>query len=78
VPRVAVQHGTQGPFVYVVKPDQTVEVRPITLGPTAGTDASIAAGLAPAETVVVDGVDKLRAGTKVQPRKSEAAEKPIS
>ena len=65
-PVAAIQRGSQGTFVYVVKTDKTVEVRQITVGPTAGTDAVIEAGLSPAEVVVVDGVDKLRAGSTVQ------------
>ena len=65
-PVAAIQRGPQGTFVYVVKIDKTVEVRQITVGPTAGTDAVIEAGLSPAEMVVVDGVDKLRAGSTVQ------------
>ena len=66
VPVAAIQRGPQGTFVYVVKPDQTVEVRQVTVGPTAGPDASVEAGLSPREMVVVDGVDKLRAGSTVQ------------
>lgn len=66
VPEAAVQRGPQGLFVYVVKADQTVEVRQVTLGPTAGGDAAIASGLRAGETVVVDGIDKLRAGSRVE------------
>lgn len=66
VPVAAVQRGSQGMFAYVVKADQTVEVRPITVGPTVGNDAAIDDGLSPGELVVTDGVDKLRAGSKVQ------------
>src|SRR2546430_11256920 len=53
------------------KPDHTVDVRPVTVGPTTGTDTAIEAGLAPDDAVVVDGVDKLRAGSAVQVRRSE-------
>ncbi|MBP1690227.1 MAG: mdtA, partial [Deltaproteobacteria bacterium] len=73
VPAAAVQRGKDGTFVYVVKADQTVEVRPVTVGPTAGGEAVIASGLAEGEQVVVDGVDKLRAGTAVKMRQPEAA-----
>ena len=72
MPAAAIQRGPQGTFVYVVKADQTVDVRPVTVGPTAGSDASIEAGVSAGETVVVDGVDKLRAGSTVQARKPEA------
>jgi len=74
VPVAAIQRGPQGTFVYVVKADQTVETRAVTLGPTAGNDASIESGLAPKEQVVVDGVDKLRAGSPVQVRPPEGTE----
>jgi membrane fusion protein, multidrug efflux system len=78
VPVAGIQRGPQGTFVYVVKADQTVDVRPVTVGPSSNDNASIEAGLSAGETVVVDGVDKLRAGSKVQVRKAgaEAAEKP--
>src|SRR5262249_34892011 len=65
VPEAAVQRGPQGSFVYVVKEDKTAEVRPVKLGVTDGGDASIDSGVAGGELVVVDGADKLRAGTKV-------------
>jgi membrane fusion protein, multidrug efflux system len=71
VPVAAVQRGPQGTFVYVVKADHTVDVRPVTVGPTTGTDTAIEAGLAPDDAVVVDGVEKLRAGSAVQVRAPE-------
>ena len=72
VPVAAVQRGPQGTFVYIVKPDQTVDVRQVTVGPAAGSDASVDAGVSAGETVVVDGVDKLRAGSKVQVKSPDA------
>jgi multidrug efflux system membrane fusion protein len=66
VPVVSIQRGPQGTFVYVVKADQTVEVRPITLGATSSNNASVDSGLAAGDLVVTDGVDKLRAGSSVQ------------
>ncbi len=66
IPVAAVQRGPQGTFVYVVKADKTVEVRQVTVGPTEGNNAAIEAGLAPGELIVVDGADKLRAGSKVR------------
>lgn len=65
VPSVAVQRGAQGPFVYVVKPDQTVDVRPVRVGVSEGDAVSIDSGVAPGELVVVDGIDGLRAGRPV-------------
>jgi len=66
VPAVAIQRGPQGTYVYVVKADQTVEVRQVTIGFTEGNDASVETGLSAGEPVVVDGVDKLQSGSKVR------------
>lgn len=65
IPAAAIQNGSQGTFVYVVKQDQTVEVRPVTVGVTEGNIASIANGLAAGEKVVTDGQDRLQAGVTV-------------
>lgn len=74
VPLAAIQRGPQGTFVYVVKADHTVEARPVTVGPATGSDVSIEKGVAAAEQVVVDGVDKLRPGSPVQVRTPEDAD----
>jgi multidrug efflux system membrane fusion protein len=66
IPAAALQRGSQGMFVYVVKPDNTVTVRAVTPGPADGQRQSIAQGLAVGEQVVVDGVDRLREGAKVE------------
>ncbi|MFZ3210122.1 MAG: MdtA/MuxA family multidrug efflux RND transporter periplasmic adaptor subunit [Terriglobales bacterium] len=65
VPTAAIQRNSQKTFVYLVKPDQTVTVRNITLGTTEGDEAEIASGLAPGDVVVTTGVDKLQEGSKV-------------
>ena len=65
IPSAAIQRGAQGTFVYVVKDDQTVTVRPVKLGPVEGERTAINEGLAAGELVVVDGADKLREGSKV-------------
>jgi multidrug efflux system membrane fusion protein len=65
VPAVAIQRSPRGPFVYVVKPDQTVEARPVTVGVTDGDDVAIDTGLSVGERVVVDGADRLRDGSRV-------------
>ena len=67
-PAAAVQHSPQSTFVYVVKSDQTAEMRNIVPGPAEGDDASVLSGLEPGEVVVVDGVDKLQNGTRVEAR----------
>ena len=66
VPGAAVQRGAQGMFVYVVKPDNTVTMRNVALGPVDGQLQAIDSGVAPGETVVTDGVDRLREGAKVE------------
>jgi membrane fusion protein, multidrug efflux system len=65
IPQSGVQRGAPGTYVYVVNADQTVNVRKLTLGPGDATNISITQGLAPGETVVVDGADKLKDGAKV-------------
>ena len=69
VPSAAVQRGAKGTFVYVVKEDQTVAVRPVAVGVTHGDDTSISSGLSPDELVVVDGTEKIREGSKVDVRR---------
>ncbi|MGZ3254859.1 MAG: MdtA/MuxA family multidrug efflux RND transporter periplasmic adaptor subunit [Burkholderiaceae bacterium] len=66
IPTAAIQRGTQGTFVYVIKEDRSVSVRPVKLGPSQADDTAIDTGLAPGEVVVVDGADKLREGAKVE------------
>src|SRR5262249_33439734 len=65
VPQAGVQRGAPGTYVYVVNPDQTVSVRKVALGPGDATNISITQGLAPGESIVVDGADKLKDGAKV-------------
>src|SRR5438093_4165000 len=71
VPVAAIQRGPRGTFVYLVKPDHTVAVRPVGVGPTGRTDASIESGVSADEVLVVEGIDKLREGTLVQVREPE-------
>jgi multidrug efflux system membrane fusion protein len=74
IPTSAVQRGARGTFVYVVKADNTVTVRPIKLGPVQGERVAIESGLEAEEMVVVDGSDRLREGAKVElPSKDAAA-----
>ena len=65
VPTAAIQRNSQKTYVYLVKPDQTVTVRNITLGTTEGDEAEVASGLVPGDVVVTTGVDKLQEGSKV-------------
>ena len=66
IPSAAIQRGAQGMFVYVVKSDQTVTVRPVKLGPVDGQRMAVSEGLAPGELVVIDGMDRLREGALVE------------
>jgi multidrug efflux system membrane fusion protein len=65
VPAVAVQHGPQGTFAYVVGPGSTATMRPVTLEAVQGEVAIISKGLQPQETVVVEGQAQIRPGSKV-------------
>ena len=65
VPTATIQRNSQATYVYVVKADSTVTVRPITIGTTEGDDSEVTSGLMPGEVVVMTGVDKLQEGTKV-------------
>jgi membrane fusion protein, multidrug efflux system len=67
VPSEAVQDGQHGQFVFVVKSDQTVEPRPVTVSRTIGRKAVIAKGVTPGETVVTDGQLRLFPGAKILP-----------
>ena len=66
VPQAALQRSPQGTFVYVVKADQTVAVRTVSVGPAEGDDVSIEEGLSSGDLVVVEGADRLRDGSKVE------------
>jgi multidrug efflux system membrane fusion protein len=66
VPTAAVQLGAQGPVVYVVKEDSTVEVRPVKTGAVEGGMTEVTSGLQPGERVITDGVDRIREGAKVE------------
>jgi multidrug efflux system membrane fusion protein len=65
VPTSAVLNGSQGQYVYVVKPDNTVTVRLVKVGPVDAERTSIASGLEVGERVVIDGSDRLREGAKI-------------
>lgn len=65
IPRSAVTQGTKGPFVWVIKPDMTVEYRDVDEGEWIGDGKFILNGLNAGEQVVVDGGLKLSTGMKV-------------
>jgi multidrug efflux system membrane fusion protein len=65
VPTAAVQSGQQGTYVYVMKTDHTVELRPVDVARTHGDESIITTGLKPGETVVTDGQLRLIPGSRV-------------
>jgi multidrug efflux system membrane fusion protein len=66
VPSQAVQTGTHGDFIYVVKSDSTVEQRPVKVARTLEGDSVISSGIEPGDTVVTDGQLRLIPGMKVE------------
>lgn len=68
VPTVAVQAGPEGQYVFVVKADQTVEMRPVTVARTAAKETVIREGVKPGETVVTDGQLRLIPGSRISVR----------
>lgn len=66
IPVAGVQRGAQGTIVYVVKQDKTIAMRPVKLGTIEGENVAIDSGINPGELVVVDGIDRLREGAKVE------------
>ena len=71
VPTAAVQRGPTSTFVYVVQPDDTVELRTVTVSLAEGTRTSVESGLSPGEVVVTEGLDKLQPKTKITTREKE-------
>jgi membrane fusion protein, multidrug efflux system len=65
IPAAGLQRSQQGSFVYVVKPDKTVDMRPVTVQATQGDVIAISKGLQAGDLVVTDGVDKLQQGAHV-------------
>ena len=66
IPVAGVQRGAQGTIAYVVKEDKTIAMRAVKLGPVEGENVAIESGISPGELVVVDGIDRLREGAKVE------------
>ena len=67
VPQAAIQEDQQGPFMLVVNADDQVEARHIETGPVDGTDRVVRSGLNVGETVIVEGLQKVRPGVAVNP-----------
>jgi len=76
VPSQAIQTGQEGQYIFVVKPDLTVESRPVVLGLTLNNETVIQKGLNPGENVVTDGQLRLYPGAKVEIKASTPAAPP--
>lgn len=78
IPSAAVQTGQQGAFVFVIKKDSTVEVRPIKIARTLRDQTVVRDGLKPGEVVVTDGQLRLTPGVKaiIKPPVGETATAP--
>jgi len=66
IPVNALQHGSQGNFVYLAKDDNTVSVKNVTVTLSDDKNAAIAEGVNPGDRLVTDGADGLREGTKIE------------
>jgi membrane fusion protein (multidrug efflux system) len=65
VPKRALMHGAQGPFVWVIGAGEQVAPRPVEVGTSSGNDVAVASGLAAGDRVVVDGILKVQPGAVV-------------
>lgn len=74
VPSKAVQTGQQGQYVFVIKPDMSVDMRVIKVSRTAGQDTVVESGLTPGERVVTDGQLKLTKTSRVEIKQSAVTE----
>jgi multidrug efflux system membrane fusion protein len=72
VPSQAVQSGQQGPYLFVVKADKTVEMRLVKLGPLYQGQLIVEQGVTPGETVVTDGHVRLVPGSRVEIKRAES------
>jgi multidrug efflux system membrane fusion protein len=75
IPDQATQISQKGPFVYVIKSDDTAELRPVTLGQRQGDDVVVTTGVASGERVVVTGQLTVAPGAKVHVAPSGAGQK---
>jgi len=76
VPSAAIQIGQNGPYVFVIKPDSTVELRLVRVNRTVDNKAVIDEGVAPGDRVVVDGQLRLNNGTRVTVQRPDGATPP--
>jgi len=72
VPLRAIQNSQSGEYVYVVKPDMTAEMRPVTTSVRADQEVVVTDGLRSGETVVTEGHLRVAPGMKVRMRQAKA------
>jgi multidrug efflux system membrane fusion protein len=75
-PATSIQTGQKGTYVFVVKPDKTVEMRDVVVERTVGDESVIQKGLNPGESVVIDGHLRLFPGAKVELKPPVGSEGP--
>jgi len=73
VPAAAIQRGPQGTYVYAADTDNTAKIRIVTIAQTTGDSVGLSSGLNSGDRVVIDGLDKLQDGTKINPSPSTGA-----
>lgn len=73
VPNEAVQMGQEGSYVFVIRSDDTVEMRPVAVARTAGQEAVIADGLSAGERIVTEGQLRLEPGSKIEVTQPEVS-----
>jgi len=66
IPISAIRHGVPGDFIFVVQPDNTVKLTPVTIGPSADGQIAIISGLTAGTIVVTDGADGLEDGSSIR------------
>jgi membrane fusion protein, multidrug efflux system len=66
VPSTAIQRGPDGMFVYVIKPDSTVAIQPVSVGQMTDGTSVVESGLQPGDKIVVRGQYRLQPGTRIQ------------
>ena len=74
VPQAAIQENQTGPFVLVVDKDSKVELRPIKTGQRDGTEITVTEGLTAGESIIVQGIQKVRPGAVVNPVSQQTTE----
>jgi multidrug efflux system membrane fusion protein len=66
VPSTAIQRGPDGMYVYVIKPDSTVAMQPVSVGQMNDGTSVVESGLHPGDKIVVHGQYRLQPGTRIQ------------